>query len=77
MMDEQIANYLLGELAWELEQFTMPWPGTSPARREQIEVLSYSNDNLRFRVENAIYVAHLSWRGDVAPTIIPVEEEAR
>ena len=73
-MDEGFARYILGELRWELEQFNMSLPGVEPIQPEQIEVLAYSGNVLRFRVKDVTFDALLSWRGDIAPVITQVSD---
>ena len=76
MIDKGFAKYILGELRWELEQFNMSLPGAEPIQPEQIEVLSYSGNVLRFKVKGVTFDAHLSWRGAVPPVINRVTHAA-
>ncbi len=67
---KKFARYLVGELLWELEQFDVGTAELQNVQAEQIEVLSFSGyKSLRFRVASAVFDAHLSWQGDVPPTI--------
>lgn len=77
MVDKNFAYYMVGELLWELEQFKLPIAQLQRAAPEDIEVLSYSGYScLRVRVASSVFDVQLSWRGDVAPIIQTVSDDA-
>ena len=76
-MDERFAKYLLGELRWEVEQQGAEMAQWRSRLAEDVSVTSYTGYfSLRFRCSDVEYAASLSWRGDVAPTIVQVSDEA-
>jgi len=76
-VDERFAKYLLRELRWEVEQQGAEQVEWRTLLAEDVVVTSYDGyKSLWFRLGYVEYVAVLSWRGDVPPTIVRVGDGA-
>jgi hypothetical protein len=69
-------RYLLGELLWELDKFSVQIPGLTDVPPEQIEVLSHSGyDAVRLRAHLMLFDARLDWSAKSAPHVVITADE--
>ena len=72
-MDERFARYLLRELRWEVERHSLVLPDWEAILSERARVVAGNRyRTLRVWADVVEYDIHVSWRGDLPPTVARV-----